>query len=173
MGWEEGQGRAPAAKWARELPGRRSSLLQAHEKAKRETRSGNGAHCRIGICHPDCSVCEAQMSFHLLPRWAIFHGSKLLSFRCAASRTKRISALTGYRHKKIIGRSNGLLNMKQSIGILDLAIFQVLEKAKPFSKWKKKKKEKTFLPAILKMAVSSINNLIGNGFNPAYEDLCP
>lgn len=115
-----------AAKCARELPGRCPSLLQAHEKVKRETRSSNGAHCRIGICHSDCSVCEAQMSFHLLPRWAIFHGSKLLSFRCAAARTKRISALTGYWHKKIIGRSNGLLNMQQSIGILDLAIFQVL-----------------------------------------------
>ena len=30
--------------------------------------------------------------------------------------------------------------MEQSIGILDLPIFQVLVKAKPFSKWKKKKK---------------------------------
>lgn len=61
--------------------------------------------------------------------------------------------------------------MEQTIGILDLPVFQLLVKMKPFSKWKKKKK-KTFLPATRKVAVSSINNLITNGFNPAYGGLC-
>lgn len=99
----------------------------------------------MGVCLSHCSVYEAQMSFHLLPLWAIFQGSKLLSLLCAVSRTKRIRALTGYWHKKEIGRSTGLLNMEQSIGILDLPLFQVLMMEKLFSKWKTKKKKDLYL----------------------------
>lgn len=56
---------------------------------------------------------------------------------------------------------------EQTIGTVDLPIFQVRVKIKPFSKWGKKK-EKTFLPTTSKVSVNSINNLITNGFNPAY-----
>lgn len=51
----------------------RSSLLQVHEKSGKNSDSTRARSC-IGTCPTACSVHEAQMSFHLLPLWAVFHG---------------------------------------------------------------------------------------------------
>lgn len=51
----------------------RSSLLQVHEKSGKTSDSTRARSC-IGTCPTACSVHEAQMSFHLLPLWAVFHG---------------------------------------------------------------------------------------------------
>lgn len=111
---------------------------------------------------------KAQMPFHLLPHWAKFHGRKLLSLLCAASRTKRIRALAGHWQKKVSGNSSVLLTMEQSSETLCMPTFLVLVKVKLFSAWNNK--DKIFLPASLKMAVSNINDLSIDGFNPVEGD---